>query len=295
MTVRKSLALATINNYITVLIAFATNIIIARHLTPGELGIFAISLALTGLLEALREGGVNAYIIQHKSSALDVLQSAFTAATILSLSSALVLIGIAPLAGRFFDAPEITSILWIIVLGFLIYPFSGTVAASLQREMRFQTYLILDVIVSLVQSGLALALLFLDFRIYSLAIAVAASSVVRAILSLVVTSDLKRFQFNFDGVGAVLRFSAVATGCLILRQVKDGAFAIIAGRVIGPTPVGLADRSKALISLYDKIISGIYPVVLPAFAEIRRAGQDSVAPLLRGQALLNLMAMGVYG
>ena len=104
----------TISNYVSVLIAFVTNIIIARHLSPAELGLFAISLALTGLLDALREGGVNAYIIQHKSSKLGVLQSAFTAAVFLSAISAIILFSVAPSAGVFFDAPEITSILWII-------------------------------------------------------------------------------------------------------------------------------------------------------------------------------------
>jgi O-antigen/teichoic acid export membrane protein len=295
MTVRRSLALATVSNYVTVLIAFVTNIIIARHLTPLELGIFAISIALAGLLDALREGGVNAYVIQHKSDALNVLRSAFTAASVLSLVSALLLWSLAPLAGDVFNTTDITTILWIIGLGFLAYPFTATVTATLQRDMRFQSLLTIEVTASLVQSATALALLFLGFGVLSLAIAVAVSSAVRAIISLWIVRDLRRFRIQFSGVPDVLRFSAIATISLILRQLKDGAFALIAGRVIGPAPVGLADRSKALISLYDKIISGIYPVVLPAFAELHRTGLDSVAPLLRGQALLNLMAMGVYG
>lgn len=295
MTVRRSLALATVSNYATVLIAFATNIVIARHLTPAELGLFAISLALTGLLDALREGGVNAYVIQHKSDELEILQAAFTAATLLSLFSAAVLFGIAPLAGGFFGAPEIEIILWIIVIGFLAFPFWATVSATLQREMRFQTVLMIEVAASLIQSGTALGLLFSGFGVYSLAIAIAASGVARAVFGLFVIADFRRFRIRLRGVSAVLRFSVVATAALILRQVKDGAFAVIAGRVIGAAPVGLADRSKALINLYDKIIAGIYPVVLPAFAELHRGGRDSVAPLLRGQALLNLMAMCVYG
>ncbi len=295
MTLRKSLALATISNYVTVLIAFGTNIVVARNLAPAEFGLFVISLALTGLLDALREGGVNAYIIQHESGGLKMFQSAFTAAAILSLLSAAILIGAAPLAGVFFSAPEITSILWIISFGFLLYPFAATHMATLQREMRFRALLAIEVTASLVQSVVTLALLFLGFGVFSLAIAIVASGAARAIFSIVVIPDFKRFRINIVGISDVLRFSAVATISLILAQIRNGAFAVIAGRVIGPEPVGLADRSKALIALYDKIIAGLYPVVLPAFADLRRAGKDSVPPFLHGQALLNLMAMGVYG
>ncbi|MEL6961997.1 MAG: oligosaccharide flippase family protein [Pseudomonadota bacterium] len=295
MTVRKSLALATVSNYVTMLISFGAMLIIARQLTPTEFGIYSISLASTGFLNALREGGVNAYIIQHQSDDLDVLQAAFTAATFLSLTSALILLIMAPLAGDFFNAPEVTSILWIIMASFLAYPFVATVFATLQREMRFHTILIMEVTVSLVQSFVALSLVFLGFGVYSLAIAVTTSSFVRAVFCLAVVPDLKRFRIRFTGVLAVLSFSVIATGSLILREVKDGAFAIIAGRLIGPAPVGLADRSLSIIRLYDKVIAGIYPVVLPAFAELRRSGADSVEPLLKGQAMLNLTAMGVYG
>jgi len=295
MTVRRSLALATISNYATALIYFGSTMIIARQLTPAEFGIFSISIASTGFLNALREGGVNAYVIQHKSGELPLLQAAFTAATILSLLSALILAIAAPFAGDFFNAPEVTTILWIIMVGFLVYPFVAIVSATLQRQMRFQTLLAIEVTVSLIQSFTALALVFLDFGVYSLAIAVTTGHCVRAALCLVIAPDFKQFRFNINGVTAVLRFSAVATASLILREIKDGGFALIAGRVVGPTPVGLAERSQALLKLYDKVIAGIYPVVLPAFAELHRTGRDSVAPLLRGQALLNLTAMCVYG
>ena len=267
MTVRRSLALATIGNYATVLIAFLTNVIVARELTPAELGLFAISLAMTGLLDALREGGVNAYIIQHKTGGLNVLQSAFTAAVVLSALSAVLLFGAAPLAGEFFNASDIKWLLWTIGLGFLLYPFAATLMASLQREMRFRALLGIEVTASLVQSGVTLALLFTGFGVFSLAIAIVAAGAARAILSFWVIPDLKRFRINIAGMSSVLRFSAIATGSLILEQIKNGAFAVIAGRMIGPTPVGLADRSKALISLYDKVIAGMYPVLLPAFAD----------------------------
>ncbi|MEM7044540.1 MAG: oligosaccharide flippase family protein [Pseudomonadota bacterium] len=292
---RKSLALATFGNYATMLISFASMLIIARQLTPAEFGIFSISVASTGILNALREGGVNAYVIQHKSADLDILQAAFTAAMLLSVASALILLLVAPFAGTFFNAPEVTTILWIIMVGFLAYPFIATVFATLQREMRFQTILAMDVTVSLIQSCVALALVFSGFGVYSLAIAIAASNIARAVFCLAVVPDYHRFRINLKGVTSVLSFSAIATVSLIFREIKDGAFAIITGRVIGPIPVGLADRSLSLIRLYDKIIAGIYPVVLPAFAELRRTGADSVEPLLRGQAMLNLTAMGVYG
>ena len=295
MTVRRSLALATISNYATTLIYFASTVIIARQLTPAEFGIFSISIASTAFLNALREGGVNAYIIQHKTGGLDMLQAAFTAATILSLASALILAVMAPFAGDFYRSPEVTVILWIIMVGFLSYPFVATVSATLQRDMLFQTILAIEVTVSLVQTFVALALVFTGFGVYSLAIAVTAGNIMRAVLCLAVVPDFNRFRFNVSGVKAVLGFSLVATASLILSEIRNGAFAIIAGRVIGPTPVGLADRSQGLIRLYDKVIAGIYPVVLPAFAELQRTGRDSVEPLLRGQALLNLTAMCVYG
>lgn len=295
MTVRKSIALASAGNYASIVISFAANVIIARKLTPEEFGLFAIAMASTGILTALRESGVNAYIIQHDTADRATLQAAFTAVLAISAAAGALLLALAPAAAAFFEADSLRHLLWIIAIGFAAHPFSATIAATLQREMRFETLLAINVSSSLVHSATALSLVFAGYGVLSLAIAAAVASIYYAIACLVIERDRTRFRIHLAGVPEVMRFSVTATAALLLRQARNDSFPLIAGRMLGAAAVGLTGRAGALLGLYNKLIAGIYPVVLPAFSAHKRSGGDLAPALLRGQALLNLTAMGAYG
>ena len=65
-SVRRALALSLVERYLTLAIALGSNMVLARLLTPDQIGVYSVSLAVIGLAQALRDFGVGSYLIQEK-------------------------------------------------------------------------------------------------------------------------------------------------------------------------------------------------------------------------------------
>ncbi|MFQ5784611.1 MAG: oligosaccharide flippase family protein [Alphaproteobacteria bacterium] len=80
MSVRKSLVFSFVESYGRLLLNFAPAVILARLLTPAEIGIFSLSVAFIGLAHMLREFGVMNFLVQEKDLTEDKMRTAFTVA-----------------------------------------------------------------------------------------------------------------------------------------------------------------------------------------------------------------------
>jgi O-antigen/teichoic acid export membrane protein len=67
-SVRRALAISFIERYALIAISLASNILIARLLSPEEIGLYSVSLAVIGIAQVLRDFGVGGYLIQEKIS-----------------------------------------------------------------------------------------------------------------------------------------------------------------------------------------------------------------------------------
>ena len=75
---RVALAYSYLNKYLTLVIHFVTTIILARLLTPADIGIYTVASVFVGLGHLLREFGINNYIVQEKDLTTDRIRAAFT-------------------------------------------------------------------------------------------------------------------------------------------------------------------------------------------------------------------------
>ncbi len=294
MNVRSSLVLASAAAYGSAILSLGAMLVVSRLLTPAEFGLYAIALAAANLLNVLRDGGVGAYIIQHKQANMPVLRAAFTATSIFSLLCATGLILIAPWAGVFYGAVEVTHLVWITAFNAILTPFSIVVTAELERAMRFKAVLWLQLLTAAAGAFISVALVGVGFGVYGLALGTTAASVVNVGYCLWVVDGYRRFRPQLKGVWPVLRFSSAAATALALRQLDRDALALVIGRAIGAAPVGQANRAGALLNIYERLTAGLYTVIFPAFADIRRRGNSLAGALIHGLALISVASMLVF-
>lgn len=60
MSIKQSLAWMSIAQAITFIVQFSSSIVLARYLTPAEMGVFAVGLATIAMLALLRTFGHSA-------------------------------------------------------------------------------------------------------------------------------------------------------------------------------------------------------------------------------------------
>src|SRR6201989_3002525 len=97
------------------LLQFAGSVVLARLLTPYEMGVYALAAALVGVLSIVQSFGMSAFIVREASLDPDDVTTAFTINVAISLGLAAVILGCALASGRLYPgSPGVAHVLAIL-------------------------------------------------------------------------------------------------------------------------------------------------------------------------------------
>ena len=150
---RVSLAYSYLSKYLTLVIYFVTTIILARLLTPADIGIYTVASVFVGLGHLLREFGINNYIVQEKDLTTDRIRAAFTLNLLFGWSIALILYFTRTPIGSFYESEAVREVIGLLCINFLLVPIGAITFAYIRREMRFHHTLIIQVASALASSA----------------------------------------------------------------------------------------------------------------------------------------------
>jgi O-antigen/teichoic acid export membrane protein len=272
MSILSSISVALLGKGLSAFVTLIGTMIIARLLTPNELGAFSIAMAVTAFLTALRNFGTSNYLVQASEIDQDVVGSAFTATALISWSLGTLLLLSRYSIANFFGAPEIAPIMALLALNFVVSPFVMTAAALMMREHRFPELVRSEVTAGILGVCASVGLCLMGASSISLALGMTVQSL--TLLSILLYLRPKHFtcQPRTKYAPKVLRFGGWASGITLLNQVTSRAPEIVLGRSAGVATAALFDRGAALTRLVeDQVYAEVVRVLLPAFAEEHRA------------------------
>ncbi len=181
VSVRKSVAWAFSGQFISFAVTFVGSIVMARLLSPGEMGVYAIATAVLGILQIVSAFGVGAYVVRETHLSGDILNSAFTLNTILAVLLSL-MIFIAGFGGAWlFGDAGAERVTRLLALGPLIGVFTFRPAVMLQREMQFKAISIINVLNALSSALVMVIAAVLGASYMSLAYGALAAATVSAV------------------------------------------------------------------------------------------------------------------
>ena len=166
----------------TKLVAPITFIILARLLSPEDFGVLAIIWIVISISQLVMEMGLNAAIIQKKI----IDDTHITTAFLVNLSFGLVLIiifyFISHYIADFFNMPQLSSLLKVVSLIFLINAFGSVQQALLTRDLLFKKIAIVRTFAALMYSIFTITLALSGFGIWSIIYGQIISSAISSIL-----------------------------------------------------------------------------------------------------------------
>src|SRR5690554_620249 len=105
-SVRRAVIYSSLGRYLLMFIGLISSMIIARLLTPSEIGVFAVASSLVMIMAEFRVLGANAYLIREKELTNEKIRSSYGLTLLVSWFMGLAIIASAfPLAG-FFEIKE---------------------------------------------------------------------------------------------------------------------------------------------------------------------------------------------
>lgn len=295
-SVRQVLAFSFLDRYAGLLIHTAASMVLARLLTPAEIGVYSVAMVLMALVSNFRDMGAGQFLVRHKALTTEAMRATFTVQLMLGLLIALLLAAAAVPVARFYQEPRLRDIVLVLALNVLVTPWLAYPSAWLVREMRFDQLALIRFGGGLGHAGTAIGLVLLGQGPVSLAWANLATTVVGVVcLQALARPRLPRLPTR-HGLRAVLSFGGQLSLVSVMESLRAGVLDLVAGRVSGMAVTGHLSRSQGLVAMFEQLVlSAVNQVALPYFAREQREGRSLGAPLVTMLALITGLGWSFFG
>ena len=286
--VRSSLAFSFLEKYIAFVIQLISSMIVARLITPEQFGIFAIAFSIVSFTQAIRDMGTNSYIIQKTCLIAPDVRACLFVGFIVAASISVILLFTSGLIGKLYG-PDVLSAVFILIFNLFLMPISSTIFAVLQREMRFDLLLRINIAGAIANSGCAIALAAAGWGAVSLAWACVAGQLASALGAALSRPHREHFFPSYVGAKEVFRFGSVVMLGTLLSQISTNIANLITARFVTLEALGLYNRAQSVSSLFSRLImDAINPIMLPLFSNLQRENSGMSQKVLD---ILSLLAV----
>lgn len=273
MSLRRSLAWTALAQGLFFVIQYGGSIVLARLLSPREMGVYAIALATIGLLGILQAMGLNSYIVRHEQLTPERLGTAFGVNALINLFVAAVVLLIAPLAGHYMNDDGVRRVMTALALAPLLGALEFPAGALMHRDMRFKPLAVIQVVKAAVTAGVTLYGASVGWSTMSLAYGTLAGGFVGLVIITALARPHRHLRLSLAHWREVTRFGSqmMAIGGVTGLAAKAPDFMI--GRMLGLAPLGIYGRATGIVGLvWDNIYAGMTRVMMPSLAEHHRRG-----------------------
>lgn len=271
MSIKKSFLFSSIGSYTEIVIGFASSIIIARLLTPGEIGIFSVAISIIGFAHLIRNFGIGEYIIQEKNITKEKLRSAFTINVTLGWILAIAIYLSRNIFAEFYHEPGIAEVFKIIAINFFLIPFGANSISLLRRSMRFDQLMVINILSSLISTTTGIVCALNGLSYLSLAWAAIAGTSTTIIGALAYSPRDFSIIPGFSHIKPIFSYGSFSCINQIFQHLGTTTPDIILGKISNMYAVGIFSRAMGSLNLIaTALVNGIRPILMPYFAECSR-------------------------
>lgn len=295
-SVRRALALSLLERYLLIVISLLSNILLARLLTPEEIGLYSVSLAVIGIAQVLRDFGVGNFLIQEKNLTEAHIRTAFGFTLFIGICFFFALFFAAPSVAQFYRNDQIVQTMHISTLNFLVLPFCIVSLSLLRREMAFKHLMIVSLIAALVGFCTTISLAYADFGPNSMAIGSVAANIAIAISAWLARANRRLLLPGFSEWRKLLNFGGQNTLASVVTTVAMDINDLAIGKILGLTSVAMYSRAQGLMNLFHRdTMAAIRGVAFPSFAKAHRDGEPLESRYITSVTLVTVIAWPFYG
>lgn len=294
--VRRALVFSFIERWLSIIIALGSSVLLARLLSPAQVGIFSVSLSVIGVAQVLRDFGVVNFVIQEKELQEDSLRTAFGLSLLLGLTLFLVVVVAAPWVADFYREQLVRDTLWVCAINFLLLPFATVTMALLRREMAFRALAVIGLSSAAVGAVVSVGLAWAGQGVMALAIGALVTNAVNCVGAWIARPAGARLKPNLRAWRRLLGFGAQSSLTGVVTSISMDVNDLAVGKLMGFEPVAMISKAQGLMQLFHRdIMTAIRNVAFPAYAKAVREGENLEAQYLTSVTHVTATAWPFYG
>jgi len=291
-SVRQKVALQFIVSNLALVANFLLTIVLARLLSPQDIGIFSMSAVLMAVAHVFRDFGVTAFIKREKELTPAHLRNALGVLLVTSWSVACAMFLSAQYWAEFFRESRVTHVVQVLALGFVFIPFGSIPLAIITREMAVEKWSRITAVATLIFFVSSLLLALAGFGPMTMAWA--------NLINIIVTGAMARWAVGrplpwlpaFGQSKGIVHFGLGNLLTALLKAADNALPDILLGRKMTPADVGLFSRANSTVNM---VSTALLPTVnyfaLPYMAKVHHANGPVAGEYLRATSLINALML----
>ncbi|MGI4801190.1 MAG: oligosaccharide flippase family protein [Janthinobacterium lividum] len=273
MSLRRGLVWMSLSQGGFFILQFGGSVVLARLLTPYEMGIYAFAAAVTGVLSAIQAFGLAGFIVREHDLNPDLLASTFTVNTALAVILAAAVASLSTFGSRFLHEAGVQHVMLVLALLPLLGALEFVPSTSLERHGQFKAISLVSLARMLASTATTVALAFAGFSYMSIAYGSLAGAIVSVASFNLVGRRHVSLRLSLSEWRRITRFGLQMMAISGVNAVSTRLAELLMGRLLGLSALGLYSRASSLNGLlWDNIHMVIGRVVFVDLAEVRRRG-----------------------
>lgn len=266
---------------------FAVSILLARMLSPGEIGVFSMTVVFVNIAHIFRDFGVGTYL-QRESVLTDEKMRAATGVLFTTswIIAAALYMG-SPWISLWFNEPAMIPVMEVLAIGFIFIPFGSITHSLLTREYAAGKQAIVNVVGTSTFAITCLTLAYHGFGTMSMAWANLANIIACAIAYTPLRPKNLPWMPSFRNWRNVLHFGVGTLISNTIGSINNAVPDILLGKLGSATLVGLFSRASSTVSIFSHLAGSTVNYGSLSYISQAHHRREPLGPLLnRATALV---------
>jgi O-antigen/teichoic acid export membrane protein len=261
----------------TLAFGFVTSIVVARLLSPRNVGLATEAIVFVALALVLVDFGLGAAIVQRPSLSEDDKSTIFWAGMALGVGLTIAGIGLSWPIASLYHQPRVQSLFAVASLTFVITAVGIVPGSLLHRDLRFRTLQLRTIVASAISCAVAIIMAALGFGPWAIVVQTLVMASVSTLLIWRSTTFRPRAVFSRASVRSVGGYSLDSLGTRILIWGNLNADNFLVGRFLGAAKLGAYSIGYSVaVAPLNRIAAPVTEVFFSAFSRMgdrERVGQ----------------------
>lgn len=294
-SVKRAVLMSAVGQYSLQIINFVTVAVIARLLSPEEIGLFAVATSISFVANEIRSFGVAEFLVREKEVTDDKIRRVLGVMVIMSWGLGLLFLIGAGWAADFYNEADLMPLLWIISVPFFFAPHSAVPVALITRNMNFDALLRVNLVGCFGRSGISIALVLMGYSYFGLAWGTLTGVVLEFLMITYYRPAGTPWLPVFKNLKQIFKVGVPISMAKFLGTISQNSTDLLLGRMANMHAVGMFSRGFGLIMFLQSLLTkAVAPVSLPHLAEVSRSGGSVKDAYLKSIVLVGAVTIPVF-
>jgi O-antigen/teichoic acid export membrane protein len=278
---------------VQILLKIGVLAVLARLVGPKEFGLIGIAIIILEFSKMFAHMGVGPAIVQRKELENRHLTTGFSLSLLMGAFFAVSLAALAPYLATFFRMEDLSSVLRVVAVVFLIDSFTLIGHALMQRHMKFKTIAAIDVLSYAAGYGaVGITMAFMGWGVWALVAGHIAQAALNALMLVAMQPFPKRPGFELRAFKELIHFGGGMTLARLGNFLANQGDNLIIGRMLGPAALGIYGRAYQFMVMPASLFgNALDKALFPAMAKVQDDKQRLGKAYLTGVSLIALVAI----